>query len=59
MLWELEQCARELGRHRLLLETGDRQPDAIRFCEREGYTRIPNYGHYVDSPLSLCYELVP
>ncbi len=41
---------------RLVLETGDRQPDAIRFYEREGYTRIPNFGHYADSSYSLCYE---
>ena len=43
---------------RLVLETGDQQPDAIRFYEREGFTRIPNFGHYVDSELSLCYERV-
>jgi GNAT superfamily N-acetyltransferase len=57
ILHELERRAREFGWERLVLETGDRQPDAIRFYEREGYTRIPNFGHYVDSPLSLCYEL--
>jgi putative acetyltransferase len=57
VLRELEQRARALGWNRLVLETGDRQPDAIRFYEREGYTRIPNYGHYVHSPLSLCYSL--
>jgi GNAT superfamily N-acetyltransferase len=56
LLRELERRARDLGWNRLVLETGDRQPDAIRFYEREGYTRIPNYGHYVQSPLSLCYE---
>jgi putative acetyltransferase len=56
VLRELERRARALGWNRLVLETGDRQPDAIRFYEREGYTRIPNYGHYVHSPLSLCYE---
>jgi putative acetyltransferase len=58
VLRELEQRARDLGWSRLVLETGDRQPDAIRFYEREGYTRIPNYGHYVHSALSLCYERI-
>lgn len=58
ILRQLEDAARARGWNRLVLETGDRQPDAIRFYEREGYTRIPNYGHYVDSPLSLCYELI-
>jgi GNAT superfamily N-acetyltransferase len=48
----------ELGWRRLVLETGDRQPDAIRFYEREGYTRIPNFGYYADSESSLCYERV-
>jgi putative acetyltransferase len=55
VLRELEQRARDLGWSRLVLETGDRQPDAIRFYEREGYARIPNYGHYVHSPISLCF----
>jgi putative acetyltransferase len=59
VLHALERAAgEELGWERLVLETGDRQPDAIRFYEREGYTRIPKFGHYVDSEYSLCYELV-
>ena len=56
ILHSLEAAARERGWDRLLLETGERQPDAIRFYEREGYTRIPNFGHYVHSPISLCFE---
>ena len=55
ILRALEDEARSLGWTRLVLETGDRQPDAIRFYEREGYTRIPNYGHYAHSAISLCY----
>ena len=58
ILRALETAARERDWQRLVLETGDRQPDAIRFYEREGYTRIPNFGYYVDSDLSLCYERV-
>jgi putative acetyltransferase len=56
VLRALEDAAKARGWDRLVLETGDRQPDAIRFYEREGYTRIPNFGHYVDSALSICYE---
>lgn len=52
----LEQFATDRGYARLVLETGNEQPDAIRFYEREGYTRIPNFGYYVGSPYSLCYE---
>jgi hypothetical protein len=40
----------------LKLETGTEQPDAMAFYERHGYRRIPNFGHYADSELSVCYE---
>jgi putative acetyltransferase len=56
ILRALEDAARDRGWDRLVLETGDRQPDAIRFYEREGYTRIPNFGHYAGVGASLCYE---
>ncbi|MET4703729.1 GNAT family N-acetyltransferase [Frigoribacterium sp. UYMn621] len=56
ILLELELFGRERGWSRLLLETGDRQPDAVRFYEREGFTRIPNFAYYADSEHSLCYE---
>ena len=52
----LEGYGRERGWARLVLETGAAQPDAVRFYEREGFTRIPNFGYYVDSEISLCYE---
>jgi GNAT superfamily N-acetyltransferase len=59
VLHELERIARdELGWSRLVLETGNRQPDAIRLYEREGYVRVPNFGYYAASDYSLCYELV-
>ncbi len=56
ILSALEGEARSRGWSRLVLETGDQQPDAMRLYEREGYTRIPNFGYYADSPLSICYE---
>jgi len=55
LLASLEQFGRERGYRRLVLETGDQQPDAIRFYTREGYERIPNFGYYVDSAISLCF----
>jgi len=55
ILRRLEHEARALGWDRLVLETGEKQPDAMRFYEREGFTRIPLYGHYVDSAISRCY----
>ena len=51
----LEEHGRRFGLRRLTLETGDRQPDAIRFYEREGYVRIPNFGPYAGEPASICY----
>jgi GNAT superfamily N-acetyltransferase len=54
----LEAAARDRGWERLVLEAGDRQPDAMRFYEREGYSPIPRFGYYVDSELSRCYERV-
>jgi GNAT superfamily N-acetyltransferase len=55
VLATLEDDARSRGWTRLVLETGVLQPDAIRFYEREGYTPIPKFGHYVDSDISLCF----
>ena len=34
----------------MILETGDRQPEAIALYEAAGYERIPNFGHYRDEP---------
>jgi putative acetyltransferase len=56
ILRHLEVEARSRAWDRLVLETGDEQPDAVRFYEREGYTRIPNFGYYADSELSICFE---
>jgi putative acetyltransferase len=57
ILRALEADARTRGWNRLVLETGDRQPDAVRFYEREGYQRIPNFGHYAGHAASLCYGI--
>jgi GNAT superfamily N-acetyltransferase len=56
ILARLEQEGRGRGYDRLVLETGDRQPDAMRFYEREGYERIANFGYYANEPHSICYE---
>src|SRR4051812_8241252 len=46
VLHELEQWAMELNYDTFILETGKRQPEAIRLYEKAGYIRIPNYGQY-------------
>jgi len=56
VLVELESTARDLGYRALVLETGLRQPEAIALYESAGYTTIPNFGFYKESPLSVCYR---
>ena len=54
VLSALEREARALGCARLVLETGVRQPEAIALYEHAGFSRIPAFGEYVHSPLSVC-----
>ena len=56
MLAALESEAEALGAPRLVLETGDRQPEALALYRRSGFSDIPRFGQYVDSPLSVCME---
>jgi GNAT superfamily N-acetyltransferase len=56
ILAELERWAAEAGYARCILETGDKQPEAIRLYQRAGYTLIPNFGQYADDESSLCME---
>lgn len=56
VLNELEKWAQELGCHTCVLETGRRQPEAIRLYEKSGYAYIPNYGPYVGVANSVCFE---
>lgn len=55
ILRELERFGSERGWQRIVLETGDRQPDAVRFYTREGYEPIPRFGSYVDVEASRCF----
>ena len=50
VLRSLEENAWAAGMHRVVLETGELQPDAIAFYEKNGYARITNYGFYKDEP---------
>ena len=50
----LEAEARALGIVRLVLETGLHQGEALALYERDGFSRIPPFGEYVNSPLSAC-----
>lgn len=56
LLDALETEARALGVTRIVLETGERQTAAVRLYESAGFTRIPRFGEYANSPLSVCME---
>jgi len=53
VLAELEHTARAAGHLRVMLETGVRQPEAIALYRSCGYTRVPSFGTYKDSPDSV------
>ncbi|MEF2977383.1 GNAT family N-acetyltransferase [Subtercola sp. YIM 133946] len=56
---EVQRLAAQGGARRLILQTGDRQPEAVRLYEKIGYTPIPIYEPYVEAiPFSLCFEKV-
>jgi GNAT superfamily N-acetyltransferase len=55
VLARLEATALELGYHRLMLETGSPQPEAIALYERSDWHRIEPYGHYRDEETSICF----
>lgn len=54
VLLELENWARELGFTACVLETGQKQPEAIRLYQKSGYTQIPNFGQYQGVVNSVC-----
>jgi GNAT superfamily N-acetyltransferase len=56
LLEELEEHARRLGYRAVVLETGDRQPEALGLYVSAGYERIPCYPPYSERSLSLCFE---
>jgi putative acetyltransferase len=52
----LEEYAREFGYPQLILETGNRQPEAIHLYETMGYERGDCYDDYSEETLSVCFE---
>ena len=56
LLVELEAEARRLGYAGIVLETGDKQPEALGLYASAGYERIPCYGVYATRALSMCFE---
>lgn len=55
LLGELERTAAGAGHHRVLLETGVRQPEAIALYVSAGYDPVDGFGHYAGAPLSRAF----
>ena len=58
VLLELEKWTHELGYTKCILETGIKQPEAIRLYTKNNYSVIPNYGQYAGIDNSVCMEKV-
>ncbi len=56
VLVELEKWAAELNFKSCILETGKKQPEAIRLYEKAGYIKILNYGQYENMDNSVCMK---
>ena len=50
LLTRLEATAAAAGHRRAVLNTGDRQPEALALYARAGYTPVAGYGRYADAP---------
>lgn len=55
LLAAVEDSARAHGRRRMILECGDRQPEAIALYRSGGYEQIPNFGYYREHPGCLSF----
>ena len=56
ILTELENWAREVNFKKCILETGKKQPAAIRLYQKNDYTIIPNFSPYEADDNSVCFE---
>jgi putative acetyltransferase len=56
VLAELEKWIAEASHSRAILETGIKNPEAIRFYTKSGYERTENYGQYAGMENSICME---
>lgn len=56
ILKELETWAGEMNYNKCILETGIKQPEAIRLYQKNNYQQIPNFGPYSGVANSVCFE---
>ncbi|WP_149826254.1 GNAT family N-acetyltransferase [Streptomyces tailanensis] len=55
ILARLESDARTVGRTRMVLETGSKQPEAVALYTSSGYEPCAKFGYYRFHELSLCF----
>jgi putative acetyltransferase len=53
---ELENWGRHIGYSFAILETGNKQIEAIGLYEASGYYRTENFGQYIGIPSSVCMK---
>ena len=53
---ELETWGAEQGKSTAILETGNKQPEAIALYTKLGYEVTEKFGVYIDMPLSVCMK---
>lgn len=58
LLEELERLAGVFGYSKVILETGQYQPEALALYHSAGYRKTEPYGRYVDDPLAQCFEKI-
>ena len=56
ILNELENWAKEIGFSACVLETGKKQPEAIRLYAKNNYAIIPDFGQYENVENSVCMK---
>ncbi|NQX39693.1 Acetyltransferase (GNAT) domain-containing protein [Pedobacter steynii] len=56
VLEQLEIWANELGYETCILETGNKQTEAVSLYQNLGYEVIPNYGQYENVESSICMQ---
>lgn len=58
ILQYLLSWAKELGKDKCILETGEQMTEAIGLYKSFEFQIIPNYGQYADIESSICFEKV-
>ncbi len=58
VLKELEDWCRELNFQKCILETGKKQPEAIKLYQKNNYRIIPNFAQYIGVENSICFEKI-